>query len=83
MKRHLGSERISPPAGFEPKTRDRKSRALTARPRGRFSHEMEDIGVPDIVLTLFTFISIAQKAHRIYKRVLEGVDVGVLWFYME
>ena len=36
MKRRLGSERISPLAGFEPATREPKSGALTARPRGRF-----------------------------------------------
>ena len=36
MKRRLGSGRISPPAGFEPVTRDPKSGALTAQPRGRF-----------------------------------------------
>ena len=37
MKRRLGSGRISPTAGFEPVTRDPKSGALTARPRGRLN----------------------------------------------
>ena len=36
IKRRVGSEIISPPAGLEPETRDPKSGALTARPRGRF-----------------------------------------------
>ena len=34
-------------------------------------------------ITLLTiFISITQKAHRTYKRVLEGVNVGILWSYV-
>ena len=42
MKRRLGSGRISPLAGFDlqrdsnPRPREPKSGALTARPRGRF-----------------------------------------------
>ena len=36
MKRRLDSGRISPPAGFEPATRELKSGALTTRPRGHF-----------------------------------------------
>ena len=36
MKRRLGSEKILPPAGFKPGTRDPKSGALTSRTRGRF-----------------------------------------------
>ena len=36
MKRHLGSGRISPPAGSNPRPRDPKSGALTAPPRGCF-----------------------------------------------
>ena len=36
MKRCLGSEIISPPAGLESETPDPKSGALTARPRGHF-----------------------------------------------
>ena len=36
MKRRLGSGKILPPAGLNPRPRDPKSGALTARPRGRF-----------------------------------------------
>ena len=32
--------------------------------------------------TLIYLTSITQKAHRTYKRVLEGADVGVLWPYV-
>ena len=37
MKRRLGSGIISPPADSNPRPRDPKSGALTARPRGRFN----------------------------------------------
>ena len=37
MKRRLGLGRISPPAGFNPRPREPKSGALTARPRGKLS----------------------------------------------
>ena len=36
VKRRLGSEIISPPVGLEPRPRDPKSGALTARPCGHF-----------------------------------------------
>ena len=39
MKRRLGSGRISPSAGFEPRPHDPKSGALTAQPRGRFRNQ--------------------------------------------
>ena len=68
MKRRLGSGRISPPAGFEPGTRDPKSGALTARPRGRFMERQETKNAPteihtsDIHFSLNAFQHCRKKA---------------------
>ena len=45
-------------------------------------HSLEIMDSLIMVKYCILITSITQKAHRTYKRILEGADVGILWSYV-